>query len=54
MDDLDYGGISAERLEILEERLKDDVIAESNAFGGRYATNIPDAHKILNTHNPQS
>ena len=32
---LDYGGISASRLEILEERLKDDVIAELNAFGGR-------------------
>jgi hypothetical protein len=31
----DYGGISASRLEILEERLKDDVIAESMAFGGR-------------------
>ncbi|EKM78648.1 hypothetical protein AGABI1DRAFT_100687 [Agaricus bisporus var. burnettii JB137-S8] len=31
----DYGGISASRLEILEERLKDDVIAESKAFGGR-------------------
>ncbi|KAF9453485.1 hypothetical protein P691DRAFT_780955 [Macrolepiota fuliginosa MF-IS2] len=31
----DYGGISASRLEILEERLKEDVIAESNAFGGR-------------------
>lgn len=32
---VDYGGISASRLEILEERLKDDVIAELNAFGGR-------------------
>ncbi|KXN91655.1 Paladin [Leucoagaricus sp. SymC.cos] len=31
----DYGGISSSRLEILEERLKDDVIAESNTFGGR-------------------
>uniref|UniRef100_A0A8H7Y3N0 Inositol hexakisphosphate-domain-containing protein n=1 Tax=Psilocybe cubensis TaxID=181762 RepID=A0A8H7Y3N0_PSICU len=31
----DYGGISASRLEILEERLKDDVIAELNSFGGR-------------------
>ncbi|KAF5359127.1 hypothetical protein D9756_003293 [Leucocoprinus leucothites] len=31
----DYGGISASRLEILEERLKDDVISELNAFGGR-------------------
>jgi hypothetical protein len=32
----DYGGISASRLEVLEERLKDDVIAELKAFGGRY------------------
>lgn len=32
---IDYGGISASRLEVLEERLKDDVIAELNAFGGR-------------------
>ncbi|PPQ89323.1 hypothetical protein CVT25_003160 [Psilocybe cyanescens] len=31
----DYGGISTSRLEILEERLKDDVIAELNSFGGR-------------------
>ncbi|KAG1872156.1 inositol hexakisphosphate-domain-containing protein [Suillus subluteus] len=31
----DYGGISASRLEILEERLKDDVLAELEAFGGR-------------------
>ncbi|KAK7031227.1 hypothetical protein VNI00_013643 [Paramarasmius palmivorus] len=31
----DYGGISASRLEILEERLRDDVISELNAFGGR-------------------
>ncbi|KJA26349.1 hypothetical protein HYPSUDRAFT_36651 [Hypholoma sublateritium FD-334 SS-4] len=31
----DYGGISASRLEILEDRLKDDVIAELNSFGGR-------------------
>ncbi|OBZ72108.1 Paladin [Grifola frondosa] len=33
----DYGGISASRLEVLEERLRDDVIAELNAFGGRQA-----------------
>ena len=32
----DYGGISASRLEVLEERLKDDVLAELNAFDGRY------------------
>ncbi|KAJ7285370.1 inositol hexakisphosphate-domain-containing protein, partial [Mycena rebaudengoi] len=31
----DYGGISASRLEILEERLRDDVNAELKAFGGR-------------------
>ncbi|OCH86618.1 hypothetical protein OBBRIDRAFT_890367 [Obba rivulosa] len=31
----DYGGISASRLEVLEERLRDDVIAEVNAFGGK-------------------
>ncbi|KIJ13397.1 hypothetical protein PAXINDRAFT_170473 [Paxillus involutus ATCC 200175] len=31
----DYGGISASRLEVLEERLKDDVLAELVAFDGR-------------------
>ncbi|KAK7006097.1 inositol hexakisphosphate-domain-containing protein [Favolaschia claudopus] len=31
----DYGGISASRLEILEERLRDDVVSELKAFGGR-------------------
>ncbi|RPD74988.1 hypothetical protein L226DRAFT_508637 [Lentinus tigrinus ALCF2SS1-7] len=31
----DYGGISASRLEVLEERLRDDVINEVHAFGGR-------------------
>ncbi|KAF8176691.1 inositol hexakisphosphate-domain-containing protein [Mycena galopus ATCC 62051] len=31
----DYGGISASRLEILEERLRDDVISELKTFGGR-------------------
>ncbi|QRV75009.1 paladin [Ceratobasidium sp. AG-Ba] len=31
----DYGGISASRLEILEDRLKNDVVAEVNAFQGR-------------------
>lgn len=31
----DYGGISPSRLELLEERLKDDVITELEAFGGR-------------------
>lgn len=33
----DYGGISAERLEILEERLRDDVVSELHSFGGKYA-----------------
>lgn len=32
---LDYGGISGPRLEVLEERLRDDVIGELNKFGGR-------------------
>ncbi|KAG2017712.1 hypothetical protein CC2G_007200 [Coprinopsis cinerea AmutBmut pab1-1] len=31
----DYGGISGSRLEVLEERLRDDVLAELEAFGGR-------------------
>ncbi|KAG6374346.1 inositol hexakisphosphate-domain-containing protein [Boletus reticuloceps] len=31
----DYGGISASRLEVLEERLRDDVLMELNAFDGR-------------------
>lgn len=31
----DYGGISATRLEVLEERLKDDVLAELRTYGGR-------------------
>ncbi|KIY62129.1 hypothetical protein CYLTODRAFT_494858 [Cylindrobasidium torrendii FP15055 ss-10] len=31
----DYGGISASRLEVLEERLRDDVVAEATAFGGQ-------------------
>ena len=31
----DYGGISASRLEVLEERLQDDVRAELEKFGGR-------------------
>lgn len=33
---IDYGGISASRLEVLEERLRDDVVSELNSFGGRY------------------
>ncbi|KAK0194057.1 inositol hexakisphosphate-domain-containing protein, partial [Armillaria mellea] len=31
----DYGGISADRLEVLEQRLRDDIISEGHAFGGR-------------------
>ncbi|KAF5367062.1 hypothetical protein D9758_003884 [Tetrapyrgos nigripes] len=31
----DYGGISKSRLEVLEERLRDDVVDELGAFGGR-------------------
>jgi hypothetical protein len=31
----DYGGISPARLEVLEERLKEDVLAELKAFGGK-------------------
>lgn len=31
----DYGGIASSRLEVLEERLRDDVIMEIRAFGGR-------------------
>jgi hypothetical protein len=40
----DYSGISASRLEIIEERLRDDVIAELNAFEGRLLlhTETPD------------
>ncbi|KAL1753037.1 inositol hexakisphosphate-domain-containing protein [Schizophyllum commune] len=40
----DYGGISASRLEVLEERLRDDVIAELQAFGGQLLlhTETPD------------
>lgn len=37
----DYGGISASRLEILEDRLKDDVLAELDAFGGRFVFSKP-------------
>ena len=31
----DYGGISASRLEVLEDRLRADVITELSSFGGR-------------------
>ncbi|CDO71831.1 hypothetical protein BN946_scf184939.g55 [Trametes cinnabarina] len=44
----DYGGISATRLEMLEERLKEDVVNEVNAFGGRLLlhTETPDGSVV--------
>ncbi|KAI0635643.1 inositol hexakisphosphate-domain-containing protein [Trametes polyzona] len=44
----DYGGISAHRLEMLEERLRDDVVNEVNAFGGRLLlhTETPDGSVV--------
>ncbi|KAI0649419.1 inositol hexakisphosphate-domain-containing protein [Trametes meyenii] len=44
----DYGGISATRLEMLEERLRDDVVNEVNAFGGRLLlhTETPDGSVV--------
>ncbi|KAL7279008.1 hypothetical protein ACG7TL_006840 [Trametes sanguinea] len=44
----DYGGISAARLEMLEERLKEDVVNEVNAFGGRLLlhTETPDGSVV--------
>ena len=44
----DYGGISASRLEVLEERLRDDVVAEVGSFGGRLLlhTETPDGSVI--------
>ncbi|KAH7884393.1 inositol hexakisphosphate-domain-containing protein [Phlebopus sp. FC_14] len=44
----DYGGISASRLEVLEERLRDDVLGELDAFGGRVLlhTETPDGSVI--------
>ncbi|KAH9856633.1 inositol hexakisphosphate-domain-containing protein [Lenzites betulinus] len=44
----DYGGISASRLEMLEERLRDDVVNELNAFGGRLLlhTEAPDGSVV--------
>jgi hypothetical protein len=32
----DYGGISASRLEILEKRLREDIVSELQSFDGRY------------------
>ncbi|OJT02262.1 Paladin [Trametes pubescens] len=44
----DYGGISATRLEMLEERFRDDVVNEVNAFGGRLLlhTETPDGSVV--------
>ena len=46
---IDYGGISASRLEALEDRLKDDVLAELAAFGGRYVIDVYSLEMLLNT-----
>ena len=48
MSGLDYGGISASRLETLEERLCDDVRVELDKFGGRLLlhTETPDGTVI--------
>ncbi|KZW02890.1 hypothetical protein EXIGLDRAFT_730985, partial [Exidia glandulosa HHB12029] len=40
----DYGGISGNRLEVLEERLKSDVLAELQSFGGRLLLHTERAH----------
>lgn len=40
----DYGGISAGRLEDLEERLKADVRAELGTFGGRLLLHTETSH----------
>lgn len=56
----DYGGISAERLEVLEERLRDDVVSELHSFGGKYAIrflsvawfNYVDLRLLLHTETP--
>ncbi|THH21421.1 hypothetical protein EW146_g157 [Bondarzewia mesenterica] len=44
----DYGGISASRLEVLEERLKDDIISEVHSFDGKLLlhTETPDGSVI--------
>ncbi|KAH9958205.1 hypothetical protein BC827DRAFT_614600 [Russula dissimulans] len=44
----DYGGISAERLQVLEERLRDDVVSELHASGGKLLlhTETPDGSVI--------
>ncbi|EJD48990.1 hypothetical protein AURDEDRAFT_161927 [Auricularia subglabra TFB-10046 SS5] len=40
----DYGGISGPRLEVLEERLKNDVLAELQSFNGRLLLHSERAH----------
>ncbi|KAH9958624.1 hypothetical protein BC827DRAFT_1269475 [Russula dissimulans] len=44
----DYGGISAEQLEVLEEHLRDDIISELHASGGKLLlyTETPDSSVI--------
>ncbi|KAI0067260.1 hypothetical protein BV25DRAFT_1819577 [Artomyces pyxidatus] len=44
----DYGGISGSRLEVLEERLRDDVVSEVHNFGGKLLlhTETPDGSVI--------
>ena len=42
----DYGGISAERLEVLEDRLRDDVVSELHSFSGKYAYRFPDRRLV--------
>jgi hypothetical protein len=41
----DYTGVSTARLEVLEERLKSDVIAEIDAFQGRVLLHTESAEK---------
>jgi hypothetical protein len=48
----DYGGISASRLETLEERLRDDVLSELANFGGRYVGDI--SFSLLFRESPKS
>jgi hypothetical protein len=43
----DYGGISGSRLEVLEERLKADVLAELQSFGGRCVMLVDDLHMLI-------
>lgn len=43
----DYGGISAERLEVIEERLRDDVVSELHSFGGKYVDILPPRFLIV-------